>query len=580
MNRRVGLSKLSRPESLLSTFNIKGKQRQTLEKEPEDVNAPPVSSGDEGESEGDDKEEIPPVADLKLKFSRAKKDIVSDSDDSETERSNRGNIKRTNFPASSNAKSREKTTKKTQKRGSEQSAADDTEETSSSSSKRRRVTSGSANDSANHFVDARGFTKSSKSKVRYGSSRNGMGSQASRASQASPSSQESQTNKGLSRCYIYSCHHVNLLAGKGIGSDRKTLAKQDEDDGLDSSPIKDKSTFKLVSRESLSPQKPESKKRKLTVPVDDLGSPEKGVKTPMILPSRENSCSSQDKKGGSSSASQGSTSAGKGVFQKPAMIRNRKPKRKMRPPSPEYKPATFINPVDIDFDFVLEGGNADSVSSPILSDLDQLSDTESNEIPSEDEKVSEERMAECPWCGDAVLEQALKDYSKGKRLTVQMQARFCAKHKRETAMDTWRERGYPHIDWDRLEKRLDDHQQYLARIVDGKESHYRNIHAEKVQTGQARSLKKEGDLNPGYYGPRGCKVMCDYLVDEFGQSLKDKATKDRVIAGRGSAAFIQSVLVAELAVQLIMEDMNVNAREAREIMEESKTLGELIHEEI
>ncbi|QPC75762.1 hypothetical protein HYE68_006514 [Fusarium pseudograminearum] len=563
MNRRIGLSKFSKPETLLSTFNIKGKQKQNLEKEPEDVNAPPVPSGDEDESEGDDKGGIPPVADLRLKPSRVKKDIVSDSDDSEAERSNRGNIKRTNFPTSSTAKSREKTTKKTRKRGSELSAAEDTEETSSSSSKRRRVASGPANDSANHFIDARGFTKSSRSKVRYGSSRNGKGSQASRASQASPSSQESQTNKG-----------------KGIGSDRKTLAKQDEDDGLDSSPIKDKPTFKLVSRESLSPKKSESKKRKLAVPVDDLGSPEKGVKTPMILPSRENSCSSQDKKGGSSSASQGSTSAGKGVFQIPAVIRNKKSKRKMRPPSPEYKPATFINPVDIDFDFDLEGGNADSVSSPVLSDLDQLSDTESNEIPPEDEKVSEERMAKCPWCGDAVLEQALKDYSKGKRLSVQMQTRFCAKHKKETAMDTWRERGYPHIDWDRLEKRLDDHQQYLARIVDGKESHYRNIHAEKVQTGQARSLKKEGDLNPGYYGPRGCKIMCDYLVDEFGRSLKDKATKDRVIAGRGSAAFIQSVLVAELAVQLIMEDMNVNAREAREIMEESKTLGELLHEEI
>ena len=34
----------------------------------------------------------------------------------------------------------------------------------------------------------------------------------------------------------------------------------------------------------------------------------------------------------------------------------------MRPPSPEYKPATFINPVDIDFDFDLEGGNADRVA--------------------------------------------------------------------------------------------------------------------------------------------------------------------------------------------------------------------------
>jgi hypothetical protein len=74
--------------------------------------------------------------------------------------------------------------------------------------------------------------------------------------------------------------------------------------------------------------------------------------------------------------------------------------------------------------------------------------------------------------------------------------------------------------------------------------------------------------------------MCDYLVEEFGESLKEKATQDRVIAGRGSAAFIQVVLVAELAVQLIMEDMNVSASDAREIMEESKTLGELLHEEV
>ena len=74
--------------------------------------------------------------------------------------------------------------------------------------------------------------------------------------------------------------------------------------------------------------------------------------------------------------------------------------------------------------------------------------------------------------------------------------------------------------------------------------------------------------------------MCDYLVEEFGESLKENATKDRVIAARGSAAFIQSVLVAELAVQLIMEDMLASATEAREIMEESKALGELLHEEV
>lgn len=297
----------------------------------------------------------------------------------------------------------------------------------------------------------------------------------------------------------------------------------------------------------------------------------------MILPSRENSCSSQDTKERSIGASQESTFSYRGVFKPPAGLKNRKTKKKKeRPPTPEYKPAIFINPLDIDSDFDLEGVHAETMSSPVLSDVDQVSDTEF----AENDQTLQDRTTKCPWCGDVVSEQALKEYSKGKRLNVQMQTRFCAKHKRETAMDTWRERGYPHIDWDRLEERLKDHQEYLSKIVDGKKSYYRNLLAEKIQTGQARSLKKEGDLNPGYYGPRGCKLMCDYLVEEFGESLKEKATEDRVIAGRGSAAFIQSVLVAELAVRLIIEDMDVSAGEAREIMEESKPLGELLHEEI
>lgn len=101
--------------------------------------------------------------------------------------------------------------------------------------------------------------------------------------------------------------------------------------------------------------------------------------------------------------------------------------------------------------------------------------------------------------------------------------------------------------------------------------------ATKVELGKARSMKKEEDVEPGYYGPRGFNLMCDYTVREFGNLLKTKAVDDRVIAGRGSAAFIQCVLVPELAVRLIMEDMGVGSEEARIIMEESKSLGEIVH---
>jgi hypothetical protein len=197
------MSKLSKPPTLLSTFNVKEKRK--LEQEPEDVNAPPMSSGAEDEDE-EEEEEPPPAADLKLRSIRAKKEVPLESDDSEPERSNRGNIKRTNFPTSSIGKSREKTARKTRERGGKQSAAEDTEEASSSSSKRRRVTSESEIDSASQFVDKRGFTKSLNAKSKYGTFNGtykyGKGSQASRGSQVSRTSQDSQTKKGLSGCHL------------------------------------------------------------------------------------------------------------------------------------------------------------------------------------------------------------------------------------------------------------------------------------------------------------------------------------------------------------------------------------------
>ncbi|KFA73216.1 hypothetical protein S40288_05422 [Stachybotrys chartarum IBT 40288] len=192
---------------------------------------------------------------------------------------------------------------------------------------------------------------------------------------------------------------------------------------------------------------------------------------------------------------------------------------------------------------------------------------------------SEEGTTLCPWCGELVDEGLLKDFSKGKRLNVRMQTKFCQRHKKHTAMETWTARNYPRIDWLELEDRMAEHRDSLLGIVNGDESTFRTKLAAAIEAGKGRSLKKEDNLNPGYYGARGFNVMCDYLVREFGDLLKRRAVSDRVIAGRGSAAFIQSVLVAELAVKLIVEDMNVGIEEAMDILEESKALGEIVHEE-
>ncbi|EHK26362.1 uncharacterized protein TRIVIDRAFT_128478, partial [Trichoderma virens Gv29-8] len=187
--------------------------------------------------------------------------------------------------------------------------------------------------------------------------------------------------------------------------------------------------------------------------------------------------------------------------------------------------------------------------------------------------------AQCPWCGATVDVNLLKEFSKGKRLNVRLQTSFCESHRKKSAMVTWESKSYPKVDWASLEDRFKKHHEHLVDIINGEESHYRTALADKIEQHQARTMEKEENLNPGYYGPRGFNMMCDYLVKEFSDMLKKKAVHDKVIASRGSAVFIQSVLVAELGVQLIVEDMDVSPEKARQILEESKALGELVHAE-
>lgn len=210
-------------------------------------------------------------------------------------------------------------------------------------------------------------------------------------------------------------------------------------------------------------------------------------------------------------------------------------------------------------------------------DEDGQADATKLRIP---DSVDETSVANCPWCNEEVDKTLLDAFAKGARLTVRMQTRFCQLHKQHAAKRAWNDRNYPEIDWDTVEDRFATHRDFLLAIVNGRGSHFRNILAKNVEEGKSRAMKNDENLNPGYYGPRGFVAMCDYLVSEFSDILKKCAVDDKVIAGRGSAAFIQAVLVAELGVRLIMEDMQVSESKARRIMEDSKEVGELVQQEI
>ncbi|KAM3513981.1 hypothetical protein MY11210_002413 [Beauveria gryllotalpidicola] len=260
-------------------------------------------------------------------------------------------------------------------------------------------------------------------------------------------------------------------------------------------------------------------------------------------------------------------------------------KRGKRNPSPPSSPPRAVFKLPRDFLSRSPGGKSpigDARDEAKLSSDEEDGERSTLSVPEEPSELLPPSSAKCPWCGAAVDRALLDDFFHGRRLNVHMQTRFCQLHKQRAAEQTWRDLGYPTIDWDASEARFAAHREHLhAVIVDGRGSHFREAHARNVEKGSARTmLRRDENFNPGYYGPRGFNAMCDFLVRTFGDALKDRAVDDRVIAGRGSAAFIQAVLVAELGVRLIMEDLELSEAEARQVMEDSKGIGELVQPEV
>lgn len=190
----------------------------------------------------------------------------------------------------------------------------------------------------------------------------------------------------------------------------------------------------------------------------------------------------------------------------------------------------------------------------------------------------------CPMCNEEVDRSLLDEFRQRHPTTTwREQQAFCTQHKRAKAVAVWKERKYPRIDWKALDARVSRQSGFLRRILKGGESHFRDAFAEKVkETGRDRTVRRaEEYMVPGYYGGRGMRAMSDKIVDDLSSALRESSVKDELVsAARGVGAYVQAVLVPELAVRLIMEDMDVGSVEARQIMEESMWLGELINEEL
>ncbi|GAP83352.1 putative restriction of telomere capping protein 4 [Rosellinia necatrix] len=231
---------------------------------------------------------------------------------------------------------------------------------------------------------------------------------------------------------------------------------------------------------------------------------------------------------------------------------------------------------------------------PGLEDIDSFDDSVSLDAPatpgeSQDFALSHSEIEEagyitiprCPMCHQVVDRELLEKYSAHGKMSVKQQTTFCRLHKRQSAAKAGTEKGYPTIDWETLSSRCSAHQRFLQDILEGSEtSHYRKVLKEKVDSGKNRTLLTNNDnLTPGYYGPRGLQVMTEFIMGTLSDVIRRRAVEDKLISVRSYTGYVQTVLVPELTVRLIMEDMSVTEERARQVLEESIEIGELLQEE-
>lgn len=229
-----------------------------------------------------------------------------------------------------------------------------------------------------------------------------------------------------------------------------------------------------------------------------------------------------------------------------------------------------------------DAASSSSISSPPSSPGDfeafvNKSSGDGKELP----------VAVCPVCKEPVDYAFLEEFDGGKRLRSRDQLRFCKAHRARSARSEWSTKGYPEIDWQHFDLRMEKYHPAIDGILKGtRSSYYRNAFEQRINSKKNRTMKEayqdsesmEG-LSPGYYGSKGARAMIENIASAFASKIRRLAVSDKVIMTAGVAAYIQAVLAPELAALLVMDDMNVDEESAHAILRDSIDVGNLLNEE-
>lgn len=204
------------------------------------------------------------------------------------------------------------------------------------------------------------------------------------------------------------------------------------------------------------------------------------------------------------------------------------------------------------------------------------------------EDTAEPGVARCPVCKDRIPLTDIPPGTNLRDLNLQRQQHFCYQHRMRNADNQWQKHGYPTIDWEDLENdRIPKLVPSLRKVLQRKEpSYYLTELVNKIKAAKGSKKVIQRYLNedivdvakPGYYGPRGTKVIATTLVTHLSRDLSRELKVDKTVQASGIGSYVASVLVPELTMRLVMEDMHIrDPVRARQVLADSTELGTMLH---
>jgi hypothetical protein len=190
----------------------------------------------------------------------------------------------------------------------------------------------------------------------------------------------------------------------------------------------------------------------------------------------------------------------------------------------------------------------------------------------------------CPNCGEEVNLALAKSFLKNRSAQAPSTTlAFCGLHRRQTAEEEWIDKGYPVIKWKRLPRRFKKFYPDLEEILSTRKSVYRDKLVEQLSSKRAASKRRLGhgnldEFTPGYYGGKGADIMIEAISEQLSQEINIATKQDEVITNcaGGVGGYLQAVLVPELAWRLVMEDMECSPDEAKRILSDSVSIGDIL----